>query len=481
MHGNVTWEDYDGSQFGDMSNELQKALLVGDSLTNPGTGAGVGFPIRVESLDKTLKNVTFGSKHAVLWKSIYKSPAYSTVEQFNRLTNVGSDVGGFIEENDTPETNDSTYERAYEKVKFMGTTREVSFATSLVKSGIGDVEAQEVVNGTNWLLRIIERSLFFGDETMIPVQINGIKKNIQTSAPNPTLNVIDLRGGPLTEDVINDGAMIIRGEPNYGEGTDIYMSDGVYGDISKQLYPAERYNPQQYSGNSNGMMGVPVKGMYTQAGPMMFNPDVLIQEGPLAPTAGMGNASKRPSTPTQSVAPAAGALGGGETSYFAAADAGDYRYKVVAVNRYGYSAAVTMTGPVTVAAGQKVTMTVADGSTVGTAFDLYRSPINGAAGTEKLVGRYARSGATTVITDFNSNLPGTSNAFMIQNNIEFFTVRQLAPFMRVPLATVSTSKRWMQLLFLGLLVFAPGKAVVYKNVGRAPGSKGTSNAVLTTL
>lgn len=477
MQGSVTWEDYAGSQFGEISSDLHKALLVGDSVNNPGTAAGEGFPLRVESLEKTLKNVTYSSDKAILWKNIFKSPAFNTVEEFNRIKDYGDDVGGFISENDTPEVNDSTYERAFEKIKFMGTTRELSFASSLVRPAHGNVEAQEVVNGTNWLLRVIERSLFFGNDTFIPVQLNGLEKQISENAPNTDLNVIDMRGLPLTEDIVNDAALIIRTEPNYGTATDMYMSDGVYSDLAKQFYPAQRLPP----GYTGGMVGTLVKGMHSQSGAIMFNPDVFIQEGPKAPTVGLGNASKRPSNPSESVAPAAVALGGGETSYFGATDAGDYRYKVVAVNRYGYSAAVALTGPVTVAAGQKVTMTIADGSTVGTAYDLYRTDKDGAAGTERFMARYVRTGATTVLTDFNADLPGTSKSFLIQQNVEFFTIKQLAPFMRVPLATVSTSKRWMQLIFLTLQVFAPGKGLVFKNIGRAPGSRGLDNAELTTL
>jgi hypothetical protein len=84
----------------------------------------------------------------------------------------------------------------------------------------------------------------------------------------------------------------------------------------------------------------------------------------------------------------------------------------------------------------------------------------------------ARAGATTQVIDRNADLPGTSKAFLVQQNLEFFSFKQLAPFSKIPLATIDTSVRWMQLLYGAPTVYAPGKAVIYKNVGRAYGSVG---------
>ena len=93
----------------------------------------------------------------------------------------------------------------------------------------------------------------------------------------------------------------------------------------------------------------------------------------------------------------------------------------------------------------------------------------------------ARAGATTPVVDLNADLPGTSKAFLVQQNLEFFSFAQLAPFVKIPLATIDTSVRWMQLLYGALKVYAPGKAVIYKNVGRALGSSGLNNAALNSL
>ncbi|MBT8428384.1 MAG: hypothetical protein KJN79_00585 [Gammaproteobacteria bacterium] len=305
----------------------------------------------------------------------------------------------------------------------------------------GNVIAQETVNGMAWLLKQIERGLFFGDSSLIPVQWDGLDKLITDGAPSATLNTIDMRGKPLTEDVLNDGGLIVKTEPNYGRATDLYLADGAFSDLAKQFYPAERFNVPP-AGWQNGMVGLNIQGFYSQFGPVKFSPDLFIQFGPLVGTGSVGGANI-PAVLTESVAPAAAPAAG---SVFIATDAGDYRYKARAINRYGKSAPVTMTGPVTVASGDSVTMTFADGATAGTAIEVYRTDKDGAAGTERLMTTIARSGATTAFEDKNENLPGTSKAFLIQQNLEYFSFKQLAPAVKIPLATIDTSIRWMQLL-----------------------------------
>jgi hypothetical protein len=335
------------------------------------------------------------------------------------------------------------------------------------------VIAQETVNGTAWLLRQIERSLFFGDSSCIPVQWDGLVKQIEAGAPNPTLNVVDMQDKPLSEDAINDGALIIKSEPNYGRATDLYCADGAYSDLAKSFYPGQMY-PTPPGGWTGGMVGMNIKGFYSQFGPIKFNPDVFVQFGPVAPTSAVGNTSKRPSTPTESSPPS----NTGSDGHFGTTYAGAHYYKICAVNRYGRSAPLSMTGPVTVGAAEHVTMTVGDGSTTGTCFEAYRTHLPGEAlGTEKYVETFARTGVTTTWVDYNHNIPGTSKALLIQQNLEFFSFKQLAPFMKIPLATVDLSIRWVQALYGAPTVYVPGRGVIFKNIGRAPGSAGVNNAV----
>lgn len=472
----VSWRDYEGMDgFGSSSQsdvqDLRKALSAGQDINPPAAAAGQGFPLRVESLERTLKVITYRMDDVRLWKNITKLPAYNTVEEFNRLESYGSnDVGGFISEGDLPEEDDSTYSRQFTIIKYIGTVRKVTHVMSLVRPAHGPVIAQETVNGTSHLLKQIEKALFFGDSTKVPVQWDGLLKQVTDGAP--AANVIDMRGKPLTEDAINDGALTVKTAPNYGRGTDLYTADGAYSDLAKSFYPAERL-PIQPGGWQDGMVGLSIRGFHSMVGPVLFNPDVFIEFGGAPSATAVGDAAKRPATPTESAAPTTPV---DATALFAASDAGSYRYKAVAVNRYGKSAPLTMTGPVAVAAGDHVTMGITEGSPGATMYEIYRSPKDGAAGTELLQFTVARAAAATTVIDRNFDLQGTSQAFLIQQNVEFFAFKQLAPFVKIPLATVDTSIRWMQLLYGAPTVYAPGKAVIFKNVGRAPGSVGGGGA-----
>jgi len=472
----VSWRDYEGLEgFGAESavevQELRKALTAGQDVNSPGVAAGTGFPLRIESLERTLKVVTYRMDDVRLWRNVTKLPAYNTVEEYNRLREYGSGSASFIAEGDLPTGDDSTYSREFTIIKYVGTTRAVTHVMSLVRPAHGPVIAQETVNGTAFLLKQIEKALFFGDSTLIPVQWDGLQSLITAGAP--TANIIDLRGLPLGEEVLNDAALTVKTAPNYGRPTDLYCADGAYSDLAKSFYPAERY-PIPQGGWQDGMVGMSIKGFHSMVGPVFFNPDVFLEFGTI-PGAAVGS-SLRPDPVTENVAPACVA-DGTAANKFAASDIGDYRYRVVSVNRYGKSAALVMTGPVTMdGATKKITMTVADGAKLASCYEVYRSPKNGAAATEKLAFTVARAGATTLITDQNIYLPGMSTAFLIQQNIEFFSFKQLAPFVKIPLATVDTSIRWMQLLYGAPTVYAPGKAVIFRNVGRALGSVGGGGA-----
>ena len=77
----VSWRDYEGVEgFGASTqndvDDLNKALTSGQSINPPGSvTAGDGFALRVESLERTLKNVTFKMDHIRFWKNIPKLPA----------------------------------------------------------------------------------------------------------------------------------------------------------------------------------------------------------------------------------------------------------------------------------------------------------------------------------------------------------------------------------------------------------------------
>ncbi len=451
-----------GTSSPDEIADLRKALYAGQDVNDPGVSPGQGFPLRVESLEATMKNLTYEMDEIKLFKSIPKVPAVNTVEEFNRLLSYGQGGSrrfnlGFMTEGDLPEEEDSTYERVTLQIKYMGTVGRVTHVANTIKSASGSVIALETMNKTMDLLKNLENALFFGDSSLIPEQFDGLERLITVGAPN---NVIDLRGGPLTEEILNDVLLLIR--DNFGMATDAYFATGPFADLAKQVYDRQRWGiaPQP------GVLGAAVTAFQGQHGKINLHDHVFIQEGPTPVAAGLGAASKRPLAPTITVAPAAAPAGG---SQFVAADAGTYIYQVVAGNRYGLSAPVVSAG-VVVAAADGVTFTVADGGQGTTFYEIYRTAPGAAAATAQLMTRVARTGATQVITDLNADIPGTSKGFVLMQNQRSMSVAQLLPMTRIPLAAIDTSIRWAMVIYLAVKLYTPAKNVVIKNIGRAAGS-----------
>lgn len=467
----ISWGDYDGYDgFGAATEEdlgaLLKALTAGQDVNAPAVAPGVGFPLRVESLERTLRNTTFRMDNIRLWKQLPKLAAFNTVEEYNRISDYGVGIDAFIDEGDLPEENDATYSREVSIVKYLGTTRKVSHVMSLVKPAHGNVIAQETVNGTMYLLRAIERALFFGDSRLDAIQYDGFVSLIEQFSPAD--NIIDLRGAALGEETLIDSALTIQDAPNFGQPTHLYCSPKNKADLVKTFFPKARYDLME---KRDGLVGLDINGFTSPAGDIRFEPDVFIDagqgSGSGAPAAlGLGDVSKRPSAPTISTPLAAAPTAG---SQFASSDAGAYRYLVVAANRYGKSAPVTVTGsPVAVVAGDGVTFGVTEGAIPAAWWEVYRTIPGGGAGTEKLILRIPRTGSPQTLTDLNANLPGTTIAIMFQMNLEAVSFKQLAPMVKIPLATVDTSIRWMQLVYGVPVLYTPGKIVLIKNIGRSP-------------
>jgi hypothetical protein len=461
----VSARDYGG--FGSSSPDeiaaLRKALYAGDSVNAPAVVPGEGFPLRTESLEATLKVLTYEMDEIKLFKTIPKVPATNTVEEFNRLLSYGKGGSrrfnlGWMTEGDLPEEEDSTYERITMQIKFLGVVGRVTHVANTIRAAHGNVIGLETMNKTMELLKQLENALFFGDSSLIPEQVDGLERLITVGAPN---NVVDLRGGPLTEEVMNDSLLQIR--DNFGMGTDFYSGTGPFADLAKQVYDRQRFGVAP----APGVLGAQVTAFQGQHGKVNLHDHVFITEGQTALAAGLASTTKRAAAPLITVAPVAAPAAG---SLFIAADAGSYIYRVVAGNRFGLSIPLN-SAAVVVASGDGVMFTIADGGPPNASFyEIYRTTPGGAAADARLMVRIARTGATQVVTDLNSDIPGTSKAFMLMQNARSFSWSQLLPMTRIPLAAIDTSIRWAQVLYGGVKMYTPAKNIVLKNVGRLAGS-----------
>ncbi len=470
-----TGNGFDGFNIGsqDQIQELSKALEAGYSVS----GQTNGSALRVESLEASLKVTTYSATHIKLWKKIPKSPAYSTVEQYNQLTAYGeSRAGAFLQEGELSPTQDSSYVRKTALIKYLGTTRQVSHPMTVVHPAHGDVIALENQNGIMWLLERMEDSLFHGDATLAfdgeSEQWSGLDKLIDSTS------FVDLEGQPLQEAIVEEAANMIVEQ--YGYPTDLFLGTRVASDFVKTMYPRERISlpaPQ------NGMVGLSVNSVMTQAGVMELNPNVFLKRAPTPPSAATHANAPQPgaAAATVSVTGTTGDFNKGNvsgTNYFS--------YAYTFSNRFGESAVSAL-----MSAGQAVTQVNKDagtrndvtvtvpaspGSYLPEWVNIYRTEakVTNAAVTDlasyslvKKIAMTTQTGsATQVVQDLNLILPFTETAYMGEMSANVLTFRQLLPMMRLDLAVLAPAYRFMILLYGTPLLFAPKRWCKLLNIGR---------------
>ncbi len=455
--------------FGQMTQADLEALVKAMGTGTPGEAYGNGIygdmsAIRPQSLETTLRIVTAKEEHLSLWRNITKKGADSTVEEFNVLDSYGSDGDPFIVEGGRPIERNSNYIRQAGFVKFMGVTRGTTLPAQLVNTvGVGDAVASETRNGTMWLLQQLNKNLYFGDSSKNPLAIDGILPQVKkfvSGKPYATQHIIDMRGKPLSEEILEDAATIIS--DNYGGALlQLYLTNQVHKDFSKLFVgPAGRQRIVDIG--SNVRMGQPVRGYAANAANIDFTPDRFLKPEGAPKQVGQKDSPAVPATAT--------AEGKADTS--SKLEAGTYFYFVSSKGEAGESASVS-TGAVAVAAGQKVEITIprvlhGDPKLAAKSYKVYRGyysdPLRAEFMTEFTD---AGTGTNQVLIDNGEDIPGTEYCFLIDNDgDDVLAFKKLADLMRVPLGLVDTTSKFMILLFGMLQVYNPRRIVVFKNVGK---------------
>lgn len=468
MENMVSINDYPnfGSGFGiasaaDVEN-LSKALTTGDYAQADGVAAQTnGASLQVESLEGSLKALTYSDENIKLWKKISKTPAYATVEEYNQLLSYGNTNGGFVYEGELPQTQDSEYKRQATFIKFLGTTREVTHPMTLVRPAHGDVIALENKNGILWLLKQVEHALFWGNSKLAADGKEGVQfDGLDAMIPND--NSIDLKGEDLQEKDINEGANLII--ENYGKPTHLFLSFETLQRFSEGFFPKERVIMPTQAGYQAGII---VNDFQTYGGPVKFDPDLFLQKTkPLSPTGTGGN--KAPTAPDAVKVE----LGTETDAEFAKSGAGTYAYSVTAANRFGES--IPTDGDADIALtdadlGKGVKITITNSGTQVVApewYNVYRTEKDGKS--KYLVARVpcakSQPSMSTSWTDMNETMPNTYTAFMGELSSDVIVFKQLAPLMKMDLAQLGPVYRWMILLYGTPVLYAPRKWMKFRNI-----------------
>jgi hypothetical protein len=452
----VTAANYAGyTGFGEMPmaaiDELSKALTAGS-----GTDSSAftnGRSLVVESLEQTLMTTTFSAEDIVLWKMLKTNPVFAVVDEWVEKSDYGSRYGVAVSETANPGARDTTYARKVGQVKFYRVQRELSHVMTLTRSLI-DAEAEEQIDGTMLLLRAIEEALFYGDSSILPVEIDGLKKIITTNGTSD--NVIDVRGN-LEERHLQLAAEVIRA--NFGIPTDFFLSLRNQLDVDRILETKHRVQIPAVGTDGGLIIGAPVEQYRTSFGTFRLHPDVFLTEERKPFTSPEGTAPAAPTSVTFAAAPNA-------ASKFLAADAGTYFYRVSYFTASGESIG-TATTVVTVAAGDQVTLTM-NGGTVGTVSGakIFRSAKNFVDASDTLlIDTVAFTGTGQTYIDRNGNLPGASDCFLLNMspNSKAMAWQQLLPMMKLPLAITGPSIPFLIMLYGYLRVSKPKQHVLLKN------------------
>lgn len=465
----VEFGEMSQAQFQEQLSELNKALGTGTGGEAYGGDSYADMSaIRPQSLEPALRVVTAREEHLKLWKAIGKDRAFSTVEEFNILDSYGGNYSPFYVEGGLPNETDSNSIRRSELVKFMGTTRVITNPALAVRTVPSDVLTLETRNGILWLLQKVEQALFFADESIDPLAFNGIYAQVRNFLQGKSeyrQHIIDMRGQPLSEEILEDAATIIA--DNYGNSNlELYLTNQAHKNFSKLLIgTGGRQRALMLPANnvSEVMMGQPVAGYVANHAVIRFKNDIFLKPS-VKPLAVAHKGSPAAPTPDATTPVAAVA---DDTSLM---EAGDYYYFVSAKNSQGESVPAAIGGSVTVAEGQRVDITInrVVSDPVATSYKLYRSATSNVEDAQYLFEvKDAGKGTTQTISDFNFELPDTDMAFLIDNDPEnVLRFKQLLPLMRTPLARISDAERFMIRLYGMLQVYNPRRIVIFKNIGK---------------
>ncbi len=473
----------------DLVEQITKALTAGYGYEGaPGALAG-GGALQVESLDNTLKAVTWSYKHLRIWPVTPKDKAFNTVEQFNRQDSYGEQQdGGFFdaEAGAPPAEHDASFTRDFQKVRYLGTTRQVTHPLTLVRTAHAPAVALQIKGGTMWLLEQQERQLFManglfqdaatgnytGNAASLPaasLKYNGIDQQVRSGQSNTKTQysgwdgygealvpVKDVNGAVPDEDDITDWAYIQA--TNFGVPDIAFWPLKALYDVSRTMLPKERVVPPGQEGRGGFVMTefIAASGVFKMAGSKFLEP----RRG----ARNVGENARAANMPILDV----GVPTAVEADATSQLVAGDYYYRVSAVNQFGESAACAEAHQA-VLAGQRVVINIdqplaADGTMY---YTVYRSSVTG--GGWEFIGCVARAAAPgdTQFRDAGRMQPGLGHAYLMQMDADNYVWRQLAPLMKMDLAIVSPAYRWMQLLYGTPIIFASLHNSIMDNIGRA--------------
>jgi hypothetical protein len=457
---------------------LNKAITAGYGGAGKPTDLTYGGVLQAESLEATLKSITFDMKNLKFWPAVSVDKAYNLFEQYNRLISYGSDSAPYIGEGGAPQEEDSTYVRDGQKIVFFGTRRRVSHQMTLVRVTVGDIVAQQAKEGTMHLLKNIEREMYWGhahfmnqttgamngSDADLPsnsIAMSGLLKQLLKGDTDAQMTAgdflgygdsssikTDLAGQVMAQDDVERLAVIAL--ENFGAPDQLHIEPAALSAFVKQFYPQFRSAP----GLANQTVGYDVSKIQTTAGAIDLKPNLFLR-----PRAGVRALSVNAQAPAATFTAPATATGAGS-----AYAAGTYQVKTTAVNDAGESSPVS-SAAVVLTAGQNITVTIAAPPAGVKYWKLYVSAPGGAVGTEKFAGNWANVGAAAYVSS-GAKIAGLGEAFLLDMSAECMRFKQLAPLSKINFAIVTTALEFAIVMYGALFVYTPRFNCLFANIGK---------------
>lgn len=456
---------FDNVSSGEMSagevNELQKALSAGYGTdSSQFTGGRALIP---ENLESEVVNVVAQLKEdCKVMNSVKKTPVRSTVHEVNLRTGHGDYRHLSVAEGGASIDTDQSLERKTFAMKYLQTRRSVTKQMEAAETFEGAL-ASEKLSGVETIIKGAEHQCFHGDSSIVPTEFDGFLSSIK-KANAADQNIINLKGSSLGnygEKIFDEIAAMVRGKGGFLDKA--LFPTVLAKDIKEIFADKQRYlmnNPiPNLSFKTIPDYGTAIGANIALSGEDSGDDMFFEVKGEVVAE---GDATRRPAAPASVTASASGS-----GSSFTANDAGDYMYTVHAVNQYGISAGTSIAAAVTVAAGNKVALTITPGSGVAaTGFIICRSKKDDTDVME--MDKVANSGnATTAYEDTNDELPGTASMiFLPKKRFQpVYTFGQLLPACTFPLAPTNTAETpFLVMLYGGLEVRAPKHCGLVKNI-----------------
>lgn len=457
---------------------LNKALSAGYGGAGRPTDLVYGGVIQTESLESTLKVVTFDMKNLKFWPAVTVDKAYNLFEQYNRLVGYGSDSSPYIGEGGAGQEEDSTYVRDGQRIAFFSKRRKVSHQMTLVRTTVGDVVAQQAKEGTMDLLKNVERELYWGhahfadasgkqtgaigDLPVNSIAMSGLLQQLLKGDSDSQFRALDFEGwGAESSSIIKDLAgatfvqddveeMSVRCLENFGSPSQFHAEPIAISAFVRQFYPQFRSDP----GLSGQTVGYDVSKVTTTAGVVDLKPNLFLRPRQQVRLAAVNASCPNVAglTATAVAAPGASAL-----------TAGQFNWAITFVNDFGESAPIFATTAAPIVAGDEVTLTPSAIPAGAKYMKVYRSANGAAAPTAQFIGNY-RVGL--IVKDVGFKKPGLGEAFLLDMSAETMKFKQLAPLAKMNLAVVTTALEFLLLMYGALFVYAPKFNAVMRNVGK---------------